>query len=351
VAQLPIARAGVRSAADPLTLVEAAYELGGDEDGWLGAIRKATIAVAPAMVVRASLSLVYDGPSAATFRVDRVNAEGIDGPSAVAALQEDVAKDPAYVQDSFLSRTCDWIGNVPRTEQQEGWKAVRSALGVVDGFVVNGLDAAGLGVVSLLLVANRPVVSDRVRATMSHVAAHVVAGLRIRRRLASSEDRLADADAVLSPNGDFAHAVRSARLPESRESLRRAARALDRARGRLRRDDSERAVGAWKVLVENRWSLLDHFERDGRRYLLACRNAPSAPAGVVLTPRERQVVLLAARGHSNKLIGYELGIAASTVGVLLGRAAVRLGVKSRRALIDACSSRAPRVRRQGAPAS
>ena len=89
----------------------------------------------------------------------------------------------------------------------------------------------------------------------------------------------------------------------------------------------------WKVLVEHRWSLLDHFDRDGRRFVLACRNAPAALGGELLTPRERQVVLLAARGHSNKLIGYELGIATSVVGVLPRPSGQSpLGVKSRAAL-------------------
>jgi DNA-binding CsgD family transcriptional regulator len=191
-------------------------------------------------------------------------------------------------------------------------------------------------VLTLLLVTRRPALSVGKRATFTRVAAHIAAGLRIRRRLASDEARLADADAVLSVDGDVAHAVGTARLKESRESLRHAVRALDRARGRLRMNDSERAVLDWKVLVEHRWSLLDHFDRDGKRYVLACRNAPSALASALFTPRERQVVLLATAGHSNKLIGYELGIATSTVGVLLSRAAARLGVKSRRALVAAC---------------
>jgi DNA-binding CsgD family transcriptional regulator len=325
-----------RAQADPIALVEEAYRLEGDENAWLARVRSATVALAPSMQARASLSLVYYAPRAVSFTVERVTAEGLDGTAAVAALRHDVASDPQYVRDSILSRTCDLVSNVPRTEQQEGWKAVRSALHVGDGFVVNGLDASGLGVISILFVARATPLPLVLRETASRVAAHVVAGLRIRRRLASADERLADADAVLSPNGDIVHAVRSARLAASRENLRGATRALDKARGRMRRDDSERAVKDWKVLVDSRWSLLDHFERDGKRYVLACRNAPPARADTLLTPRERQVVLLAARGHSNKLIGYELGIAGSTVGVLLGRAAGRLGVKSRRALIDAC---------------
>ena len=320
-------------AADPISVVEAAYRFDDDDDAWLDRIRVAVTALLPSARVRGSLSFVYRAPTATSFSVERVSADGIDGTAAVTALAHDAERDPQYVRDSLFSRTCDFVGNVPRTEQLEGWKSVQSALGITDGFAVNGLDAAGLGVLSLVLVTKRPGVSAHQRETIARVAAHTVAGLRIRKRLASAEARLADADAVLSPSGDISHAVGSARRPEVREHLRLAARALDKSRGRMRRDDSERAVKEWNVLVANRWSLIDHFERDGKRYVLACRNAPSAPPGGLLTPRERQVVLLAARGHPNKLIGYELGIATSTVGVLLGRAAARLGLKSRQALI------------------
>jgi len=331
---------GSRRTIDPISVVEAAYRVEDDEDVWLSGIRTSVSALLPNTNVRASLSFIYRAPSAASLRVDRVSADGIDGLEAAQALTRDAAKDPDYVRDSLLLRPCDFVSGVPGTERQEGWQAVRAALGVVDGLAINGLDPSGLGVINLLLLTRRPSLSTARRSTLAHVAAHVVAGLRLRRRLALAEDRVAEADAVLSVDGQVAHAVGSARLKDSRESLRSAARALARARGRLRRDDADRAVLDWKVLVEHRWSLLDHFDRDGKRYLLACRNSPTSLASSLLTPREREVVLLAARGHSNKLIGYELGIATSTVGVLLNRAAARLGVRTRRALIAAFASSA-----------
>jgi len=147
--------------------------------------------------------------------------------------------------------------------------------------------------------------------------------------------RLVDADAVLPVGSEIVPVTHAAHLNQSRESLRSAARTLDRARGPTRSADSARALLDWKVLAEHRWSLVDHFDRDGKRYVLACRSSASFEAGALLTPRERQVVLLAVRGHSNKVIGHELGITTSTVGVLLGRARARLGVTSRRELIGA----------------
>ena len=86
-----------------------------------------------------------------------------------------------------------------------------------------------------------------------------------------------------------------------------------------------------------RRALDDRTARDERRYGITHRNTGPA-AREWLTPREHQVVALAARGHANKSIAYELGITTSTVGVLLGRAASRLGVASRRALIEAVSA-------------
>lgn len=55
----------------------------------------------------------------------------------------------------------------------------------------------------------------------------------------------------------------------------------------------------------------------------------------MLTSREEQAVELAANGLSNKRIAQCLGIAPSTVGVLLFRAAAKLGVKSRAELAAA----------------
>jgi DNA-binding CsgD family transcriptional regulator len=78
---------------------------------------------------------------------------------------------------------------------------------------------------------------------------------------------------------------------------------------------------------------LEHFESDGHRYLLARRNDPQAAESPKLSRRERQVVGYARLGHSNKLIAYELGISAATVGVLLHRAALKLKAKGRQELI------------------
>jgi DNA-binding CsgD family transcriptional regulator len=86
-------------------------------------------------------------------------------------------------------------------------------------------------------------------------------------------------------------------------------------------------------LVAGRWSLVDHFERSGRRYLVARRNDPSVRDPRALNLRERQVVWYASLGHSNKLIGYQLGLSFSTVATHLANATRKRGVASRVELI------------------
>jgi DNA-binding NarL/FixJ family response regulator len=68
-----------------------------------------------------------------------------------------------------------------------------------------------------------------------------------------------------------------------------------------------------------------------RRRVATEDGAESASA---LSEREREVLAMAAMGHHNKLIAYELGLAHSTVRVLLHRAAAKLGAACRRDAIE-----------------
>ena len=92
-------------------------------------------------------------------------------------------------------------------------------------------------------------------------------------------------------------------------------------------------MAAWQPLVAARWSLVDAYEQSGVRYVTARENKPVQTGIHTLSSREQQVTSLAALGHSNKLIAYELGIAPSTVAMHLSTAGAKLGAKSRVELI------------------
>jgi DNA-binding NarL/FixJ family response regulator len=94
------------------------------------------------------------------------------------------------------------------------------------------------------------------------------------------------------------------------------------------------ALSVWEALVAGRWSLVDHFDHGGRRYLVARRDDRQRRR-LRLAPREWQVVAYAATGHANKVIAYELALSTSTVATCLGRAARKMGAKSRVELIAA----------------
>ena len=91
----------------------------------------------------------------------------------------------------------------------------------------------------------------------------------------------------------------------------------------------------WHALVNGRWTLVDHVDRDGRRYFVARKNDPEVARHHALTRRERQVIGFAAFGHSNKLIAYELGLSVSSVAAYLEIAMEKLGVATRAELIVA----------------
>lgn len=75
------------------------------------------------------------------------------------------------------------------------------------------------------------------------------------------------------------------------------------------------------------WSELDSFEFEGRRYRVSVRGCRT------LTPREVEVVGRVLHGDSNKVIAYDLGLAWSTVRVLVARITRKLGVRSRAELV------------------
>ena len=89
----------------------------------------------------------------------------------------------------------------------------------------------------------------------------------------------------------------------------------------------------WSPRIQTRWTLVDAIGSRGEPYILARENCTAGATLGSLTERERQVVVSAAYGRSNKEIAYELGISHSTARVLLARACARLGVPSRAALL------------------
>ncbi|MBX3230634.1 MAG: helix-turn-helix transcriptional regulator [Labilithrix sp.] len=198
--------------------------------------------------------------------------------------------------------------------------------GARDAFAVNALDASGQG---LWLGAPLPstVREPREQFTLfTRFAAHLTSAVRLRR--SATKPRPA---AILAPSGALLHAEEGEEgVVDAREDLRRAALAFDEARTKKMRDDVDLATRRWRPLVLSRWSLLDDFDSDGRRFVVAVANPPpTRPPRNDLSEREHQVLTQAHMGRSTKSIAYELGLSDSTVRVLLHRAARKLGASTR----------------------
>jgi DNA-binding CsgD family transcriptional regulator len=314
---------------DPISVIEAAYRPAPDLRAWLrGVIEAAQADLDDGLGL---MAYVFDGSG------DRMNIEECVGQG---------------TPDGLTGRLTSFLHGAPRiaarvvafappcctnTQLTRGMpRELVPALppGVGDCLGVTGADPTLRGCVLAAPMAKAGSAPARLVARWSRLGGHLAAGLRLRRALGPQPELSLPPEAIVDRRGRIANAIDEAKAPSALESLREAAIAVARAQEQLRGTDSEGAVASWQVLFSGRWSLVDHFDRDGKRYFVARRNDPEVAAPAALTLRERQVVGFAALGHPNKVIAYELGLSVSTVASHLASASRKLGVSSRQALIQ-----------------
>lgn len=92
--------------------------------------------------------------------------------------------------------------------------------------------------------------------------------------------------------------------------------------------DAQAAVDVWRALIAGRWSVVDHCDRDGKRFLLAVANPRKDLESSSLTVREVQILARVALRHSLKVVSYELGLSHSTVSGQLQSALRKLRLGS-----------------------
>lgn len=194
--------------------------------------------------------------------------------------------------------------------------------GARDSIAINARDTDGRGVWLGAPTRSTRRMDDQVRTLYARLSAHLTSAARLR------SGRRTPA-AILSPKGGLVHAENDAAASHA-NALRDAVRAFDRARTKEARRDVDLATRRWRPLVTAQWSLLDEFESDGKRFVVAIDNRapPRRPRGP-LSEREHQVLTQAELGHTNKEIAYALGLSSATVRVLMHRAAKKLGAATR----------------------
>ena len=197
---------------------------------------------------------------------------------------------------------------------------------ITDALGVTGSLGPGRSAVLLAARIDRATMTAPARRRWRQAMAHVCAGLRLRRSLKAGADRT---EAVLDAEGRVHDATGDARPGSAREALRDAVQRIERARSARGRSDPDAALASWQGLVDGRWSLVDRFESDGRRFVVALENEPEVPDPRGLSRRECQVAERVGLGLATKEIAYELGVSLSAVSMAAATAWRKLGLGSR----------------------
>ncbi|HXJ19160.1 MAG TPA: helix-turn-helix transcriptional regulator [Polyangia bacterium] len=321
---------------DLVDLIESIYALESSDREWLAGIAGRARTVFGEHDVGA-YGLTYDASDVTDCRFSTVVFAGVQSPELRRILSADTPAafraSPTDVEAIFRRTPYGPSRALPATGPVRKIIERQTRIGV-EILGLNGVNVDGRGAHVGVLVPVRAAGRSVSPELLARVSSHLAAAYRLRARVRSGS-RPERAEAILRPDGTIDHAEGPAKLSGAREELARAAIRIDRLRSSSRRRDPQRAIETWKALVDARWSLVDHFEKDGTRYLLAQRNDPEVAHIALLSERERQVVALAAIGHHDKMIAYELGISGSTARVLLSRAARKLGARTRAELIAA----------------
>jgi DNA-binding CsgD family transcriptional regulator len=329
-------KSGDMGSRDLLRIVEAAYWVDGTDAEWLERVGEAC---RPALDEGFGLCVFqFQHQLGSPPQILRAAKVGI--PEPLAALYGEVFRrlEPGVQVRPFTHGPCttgsQMMGQREEFRENEHMKRHVHQFGMYDSLWITAAEPSGSG---CGIHSGRPEVGWVSRSFREHwarVASHLAAGVRLRRRLQSTLEP-PQVEAVLEPSGKLVHAEGPATEPEAIDQLRRAVLAVEQARGPSGSSDVMTSLDSWQGLIDARWSLLDQFESDGRRFIVARENAPRPPGPAALTQRERQVLGYAAVGHDNKVIAYDLGIAHATVKVLMSRAATKLGVRSRSEVISA----------------
>lgn len=215
--------------------------------------------------------------------------------------------------------------------------------GAKDAIGLMTVDTDGRGIHILAPTPEIVKLEPAALARWEMMAAHVASGVRLRNALLRQRKLETDAselphgaEAMINPS-DFrvTEAVNDAQGDDALQALREAAIRIDKSRADGRQEEhTDAALAEWWALIRGRWSIVDWFDTDDRRYVLALPNPPMVPNPRGLTEQEQQVTAFAALGDSHKFIAYRLGLSRSRVSHLLASGMRKLGVKTQAQLVE-----------------
>lgn len=202
-----------------------------------------------------------------------------------------------------------------------------------DLLVINCQSGIGSGASIGVLLKETSKATDQERRRWPQIAAHIGAAIRLRSMAAELSLDSSKVEAVLESSGAVYDARGPAKETDARETLREIVRRIERSRTAAGRENVDEALGNWEGLVSGRWSMVDRFDSDRRRFIIAVKNDPAHPDLRGLTPRERQVAEYVGLGCASKEIAYTLGLSETAITNCTARAQAKLGLGSRAELV------------------
>lgn len=318
-----------------MDLLEAAYRLDGDTQDWLRGLATVAKAFSPTHIgAGARLVNMQGGAVEGLFVVDSPFEDFLEKTLAAEKL--------AFTTPEFQQRSIELFSRLSATTTSQIFRSVDVSamlaqlcfpVPMKDAFHITAPSDRGTTVViSTALPAARRL-SAAGRAVWERVAVHIGAAIRLRLALTThpSNRPMVTLDARTMKVVDCS--VQGV-TGSARDSLRRAAIDVDRARTSAVRSDARAALELWRGLFDGRWSIIERYESDGRRLLVAHENQPMVAADRRLTRRERQVVRSIGSGNTEGLTAYTLGLSISTVRTHLARALRKLGLAHRAQLVE-----------------
>lgn len=317
---------------DWISVIEAGYDITGTEQQWLEKLRDK------------SEPLWGRGmwPSVMTYRYSPTAVDiehcATNGHRKLVQWVKKSTKQPQEALD-LMYRNSITVGSLSESvvsRLPELKHVVRkTSFGVMsDALAVKALSGNGCGVLLFTCFFGSTCATRNELTRWPLVASHLGAGLRLRRFVKKmSLDELDHSgnpiEAVLDPSGKIQHLAERASNDNTCNQLRNAALIVENIRNGKSRDDPEKTLPLWQGLIDGRWSLVDRFDSDGKRFIVAVRNEPDHLDPRGLTARERQVAEYVGIGFGNKAIAYTLGITPTAVSNNIARVLCKLGLQRR----------------------
>ncbi len=312
---------------DWVAVIEAGYCLGQSDEFWVKNILDAATAIMNRGWWPSAFLYRYTPSS---LHIDEISTKG--PPFIVKAIKDSESRsqqitDTLYRSGNIIGSLSERVFARFPEEQSLVHRLTRGKIGDTIGMVATSGTGKALCLTMGFLKPATPTAVER--KMWPAVASHLGSGLRLRSIAQSLTLDAPQVEAVFSPDGKLQDARQLASGADARQTLRETVRRIDRLRTREGRQDAYAAVAAWEGLVQGRWSLVDYFDSDNRRFVLAIKNDPAFPDPRGLTLRERQVAEFVGLGQSNKEISYTLGISHTAVSNCTRRAQDKLGLSCR----------------------